>query len=106
MASVKKVKLCNVRDINEGEIKGFRVENKNIMVIKIDNKIYVYDALCTHRNCNLARMGLLKNNRIICTCHETEFDIETGKPISGLARKPLTKYEFEVEDDIINIIIP
>ncbi|MCH4815816.1 MAG: Rieske (2Fe-2S) protein [Saccharolobus sp.] len=106
MAPVKKVKLCNISDVNEGDIKGFRIENRSLIVIKVKNKIYVYDALCTHRNCNLARMGILKDNKIVCTCHESEFDIETGKPVNGLARKPLTKYEFVIEDNTISVIIP
>ncbi|WP_338603086.1 Rieske (2Fe-2S) protein [Sulfolobus tengchongensis] len=106
MASAKKVKLCSISDLNEGDIKGFKVENKNIMVIKFNGKIYVYDALCTHKNCNLVRMGLLKDNKIVCICHSSEFNIESGEPINGLAKKPLIRYDFIIEDGSVNVIIP
>jgi|ECHnycMinimDraft_1075156.scaffolds.fasta_scaffold02068_2 3-phenylpropionate/trans-cinnamate dioxygenase ferredoxin subunit len=96
--------LCDLSQVAEGEIREVRLGERVFMVFRYQGHIHVYDAFCTHRRCNLARMGKLDEGKIVCTCHDSEFDAETGKPLSGPARKPLTKYRSQVEGDKVFLV--
>jgi Rieske Fe-S protein len=52
-----------------------------------ENKITrAFSTTCTHAGC---RLKTESNGIIICSCHGSEFDAVTGKPIKGPAFKPL-----------------
>ena len=46
-----------------------------------------FSATCTHQGCTVTKV---ENAKIICPCHNSQFDITTGEPRSGdRATKPL-----------------
>ncbi len=62
-------------------------------------KFVGFDSLCTHEGCPVDvfdRPGIMA-----CSCHSTDFDIATGKVLSGPAKKPMPKKPIIVEGNNI-----
>lgn len=57
-----------------------------------------FTQVCPHQGC---LVSLIRNNSIVCACHTTLFDLNSGEPISGPARRGLT--EVLVVDDGDNL---
>jgi thiosulfate dehydrogenase (quinone) large subunit len=62
-----------------------------ILVRRPDGKLYALSALCTHAGCNIE----FSRDTLKCPCHNSTFDIRTGAPERGPARKPLATAEVE-----------
>lgn len=65
-----------------------------ISVARVDGRLYAFDDLCTcaFPPCPLSG-GLLEGTSIMCQCHGSHFDIETGGVIDGPATVPLVIYD-------------
>jgi nitrite reductase/ring-hydroxylating ferredoxin subunit len=48
-----------------------------------------FTAICTHAGCEVSRATA---SAIICTCHDSEFSIDTGARTAGPASRPLKKF--------------
>ena len=75
---------------------------RRVSVARVNGRLYAFDDLCTcaPRACPLSG-GLLEGKSIMCQCHGSHFDIETGAVIDGPATLPLATYEVrEVEGGI------
>ena len=59
-------------------MKGFTVENKQILIANVGGTFYAIDAVCSHMNGYLPA-GELKNSIVICPVHKAQFDVITGK---------------------------
>ena len=57
-----------------------------------------YSATCTHQGCTVTDV---RNGLIICPCHGSKFDINTGAVRGGPARRPLPMIPVTVEGDAI-----
>ncbi len=94
---MKLIKLCNIKDLEEGKIKSIDIENLHLIAILKDNKVYVFDGYCTHEDADLAN-GFLLEDVIICPLHLSQFNIYTGEVMNPPAEKPLKKYNSLVKD--------
>jgi nitrite reductase/ring-hydroxylating ferredoxin subunit len=67
-----------------------------ISVVRIDDRLYAFDDLCTcvQPPCPLSG-GLLTGTTIMCQCHGSRFDIATGAVINGPATEALKTYEVQ-----------
>ncbi len=75
---------------------------RRISVARPNDRLYVFDDLCTcgDKSCPLSG-GLLTGTTIMCQCHGSRFDIITGAVINGPATEALSVYEVqEVEGGI------
>ena len=73
-----------------------------VSIARVDGRFYALDDLCscTDQPCPLSG-GLLIGRTIMCQCHGSRFDINTGAVIDGPATKALNVYEVqEVEGNI------
>jgi 3-phenylpropionate/trans-cinnamate dioxygenase ferredoxin component len=108
------IQIARTQDIPVGQMKGFTVENKQILVANVAGKYYAMDALCSHMHGYLPA-GTLQNNIVICPVHRAQFDVTTGKVhknvnamirlSSGGGAKDLNIYDLLVEGDVIKIKI-
>ena len=75
-------RICNESEISEGELYRFDVLDKPLLVTKIDGKILVTQAICSHEEADLT-LGILLGASITCPLHQAKFDLQSGRVISG-----------------------
>ncbi len=54
-----------------------------------------FDSLCTHEGCPVDVFDT--PGKMSCSCHSSDFTLDTGKPTAGPARKPIPKKPIIVE---------
>ena len=89
-------------DVPEGEARAFDVNGRVVSVAHVDGRWFAYDDTCTHRMCSLAD-GELEGTLIICPCHGSEFDIETGEVVSPPATVPIAVFDVRVDGEDIEV---
>jgi nitrite reductase/ring-hydroxylating ferredoxin subunit len=83
-------------------MRAFDVQGTTIAVANVAGAFHAFDDTCTHRQCSLAE-GDLEGSTVICPCHGSEFDVESGEVLRGPAREPVETYEVRVEDGNLEI---
>ena len=97
------VKVCEVKTLNNGDMIDFDHDEKKILVVNINNKIYATDRICTHAYADLSTGFLNEDeNTVTCPLHLSRFNLESGVPrITG--RRTLKTYSTELRDGWIHI---
>jgi 3-phenylpropionate/trans-cinnamate dioxygenase ferredoxin component len=91
-----------VGQLAPGEMSLVEVDGQPITVANVRGTLFAFDDLCTHRQCSLSE-GQLDGDAIVCGCHDSRFDVMTGRPLSGPAKRPLATYPVEVTADGLRI---
>jgi 3-phenylpropionate/trans-cinnamate dioxygenase ferredoxin subunit len=69
-----------------------------------DGSWSAFDNSCPHEECPLAE-GELEDDRIVCYCHGSTFDLRTGAVLEGPAEEPLTMFEVRVVDGDLQLLL-
>lgn len=94
----ERIFLLNINDIQNRTAKGLTVDGKDYIVIKFDDKIYVYEDRCPHQDMQISENYEIEGRKIVCMWHGAEFDIETGTNLSMPAPAPLKKIHTMVDE--------
>jgi nitrite reductase/ring-hydroxylating ferredoxin subunit len=65
-----------------------------------------FSATCTHAGCSLVEDGDLEEGTVVCGCHGSIFDLETGEAVGPPADEPLPLYSVRVEGDEVQVAAP
>ena len=100
---MKRIKL-GLADLKEGELRGYAVGKRNVLVACVAGKMKALDDWCNHAGCLLSG-GHLENNMVVCPCHEVGFDLDTGKNVTspGIADDQHA-YPTQVEDGQLHVV--
>lgn len=79
---MKFVKIAQTSELAEGTKKKIILENREILLVNLQNSYYALDNKCPHMGGSLFD-GTLESGRIICPRHSSEFDVTTGKNLEG-----------------------
>ena len=90
-------------EILAGAIVAVNVRGTQIAVANVGGTYYAFDDACTHEQCSLTEMGELTGTTVTCTCHGSEFDVQTGKVLAPPATVPVKVYPIRVEGDALQI---
>ena len=86
-------------DIPEGGMTTTKVGTREILLAKVDGKIYAIDNACGHSSYPLHK-GTLDGYVVTCRWHEAEFDVRSGAVLTpGRAFKPLERFNIVRADD-------
>ena len=93
-------------DLKEGEMRGYAIGKRNLLVACINGRFKALDDWCNHAGCLLTGGWLEpRQNRVVCPCHEIGFDLDSGKNVTspGVAddQRP---YELNVEDGQLFVV--
>jgi nitrite reductase (NADH) small subunit len=109
--------LCKVDDLVSGEMKAFKVKNRQIVLVRTGDDFHAVSGICPHQaammgdgclkgtNLNTDEVGQYcygKDRQIItCPWHHYEFDVTTGESLFDSEYK-LKSYNVEVsENDVL-----
>ncbi len=70
-----------------------------LLVRLSEHQLAAFDQRCTHLSCPV--IPQVERGRFHCPCHAGNFDLATGRPLSGPPRRPLPKVELVVRGDLI-----
>lgn len=96
--------VAKVDEVPEGEVRSYQVGGEDVAVANVGGELHAFSDVCTHAHCLLSE-GDLEENRVICPCHGSEFDVATGDVLNGPATEPVDSYPVRVEDGEIRIEI-
>ena len=96
------VALGRAKDLEEGSMRAFDVKGTTIAVAKVGGAFHAFDDTCTHQQCSLAE-GDLHESTVICPCHGSEFDVESGEVLRGPASEPVETFEVRLEDGNLEV---
>ena len=86
-------------DIPEGGMTTTKAGTREILLAKVDGKIYAIDNACSHSGYPLHE-GTLDGCVVTCAWHDARFDVRSGAVLSpGRELKPLKRYDVVDADD-------
>ena len=88
-----------VENFEPGTVSAF-VRGKFYLARLQDGGFLAMSRRCTHLNCTVPWVA--KENRFICPCHASEFDI-TGNVINPPAPRALDLYPVTIENDVLKV---
>ena len=100
---MSKIKVANVIEVPEGELKKVMVNNEPVALFKVDGQIFATTNICTHEQCELDENHLINGEVVECTCHGSQFNVKTGANVLPPAAEPLKTYKVSVEGDEVYI---
>lgn len=90
-------KVCNVSDLENNCGKRFIVDDVDIAVFKLDNKVYALSNICPHQHSPLIYDGFIEDGFVVCPAHGWMFDLKTGK--TPLGQKGLNYFEVRIDNN-------
>jgi 3-phenylpropionate/trans-cinnamate dioxygenase ferredoxin subunit len=99
------VRLCATTDVPEGEARRFTVGDAHIAVVNLGaDGFRAIDAVCSHEHYFLDEGEVDADLCTIeCPKHGSTFDLETGRPRTLPAVRPVAVYDVKIDDDDILI---
>jgi nitrite reductase/ring-hydroxylating ferredoxin subunit len=80
-------------DVASGALRAATASGRELAIARLaDGSLVAFDEWCTHEECPLSD-GELEGERVVCTCHGSEFDVRTGAVLQGPATEPVSTYE-------------
>jgi 3-phenylpropionate/trans-cinnamate dioxygenase ferredoxin component len=113
-------------DLADGMMKRFLLNEKDIVIARVDGKYYAAQGRCPHMQGYLSR-GKLNGTVVTCPVHGSRFDLKNGKVvrwvsgkgimsmfgrllsmmgIAARSEKPLAVYEVKVDGERVLVKLP
>lgn len=80
------IAVAKTSDVPVGQMKGFTVDGKQILIANVSGEYYAMDAICSHEQGYLPD-GHMQNEVVICPVHGAQFDVTTGCMVIDLPGK-------------------
>jgi len=94
------IKVCQLSDIPEREMRCVSLADRNVLVANTDQGVFVADEMCTHEDARLCD-GNLSGTLVKCPLHGSRFDLVTGKVLDDPADQDLLVYPVSmIEGDV------
>ncbi|HET9088752.1 MAG TPA: non-heme iron oxygenase ferredoxin subunit [Acidimicrobiales bacterium] len=91
-------------DFTSGAARAVRLEDRELVVVRIEDDVYVLDDRCSHEAFWLSDGEVDADTREIeCARHGAMFDLVTGEPRSLPATKPVVRYDVAVRDGRVEV---
>lgn len=107
MSAVTRQRLCRVDEFKPGTARRFDIGEARIAVVRIGDDFYALGDRCSHADYSLAEGDVWEDEREIeCPKHGSTFSLETGKPQTLPATKPVPVYRVSVEGGDVIVEVP
>jgi nitrite reductase/ring-hydroxylating ferredoxin subunit len=98
-------RVASAADLRDGEAFPVELAGTPIALYRIDGRIHAIDDVCTHELAILSQ-GFVEGGAIECPLHAAQFDIATGRCLSGPATEDLRTYEVRLDGDDVYVRAP
>jgi nitrite reductase/ring-hydroxylating ferredoxin subunit len=96
------VRVAQIDELSIGSAKVFHypTEFDPALLMRLSaNEFLAYSSQCTHLQCPV--IPQIETGRLHCPCHAGNFDLHTGRPISGPPRRSLPRIKLKIENSIV-----
>jgi 3-phenylpropionate/trans-cinnamate dioxygenase ferredoxin subunit len=81
-------KIARSGQIPEGVVRRFFVGEVEVALARSDGEIHATSNYCSHLDCLLSS-GKVTDEGLLCSCHGSVFDYESGEPLQPPATRPI-----------------
>ena len=100
-------RLCAVDELKPGTAKRFEVGEHRIALVRIGDDFYALGDRCSHADYSLSEGDVWEDEREIeCPKHGSTFSLESGKPQTLPATKPVPVYRVLVDGADVLVELP
>lgn len=101
------VDIGSLDDFVSGEAHQVRVNDRLLVVVRIESDVYVLDDRCSHEEFSLA-LGEVNAEtcEIECARHGAMFSLKDGEPLSFPATRPVTHYDVRQVNGRVEVVVP
>ena len=97
--------VVNMKDFKEGELKKMSINGADILFVRVKDKIYAMDAICSHEGGPLED-GTLTGFELKCPWHYAVFDVRTGKVSDQTTwATDLNSYPLKIDESTGNVSV-
>jgi 3-phenylpropionate/trans-cinnamate dioxygenase ferredoxin subunit len=94
-------------DFESGVPRQVRVEGRVLVVVRIEDDVYVLDDRCSHEDFSLAEGEVnCETAEIECARHGAMFRLKDGEPTSFPATRPVAHYDVRNFDGVLEVVLP
>jgi 3-phenylpropionate/trans-cinnamate dioxygenase ferredoxin component len=81
------------------------IDRERLVIANVDGVFYALRDVCGHRRAPLSK-GTLEGHVIECPLHFAQFDVRTGRLVTGPASADVPTYEVRVDGDTVYVRVP
>jgi nitrite reductase/ring-hydroxylating ferredoxin subunit len=96
------VPVTRASELSPGAMTWVSVDRERVLLANVDGSIYALQDACGHRQAPLSK-GRLEGHVVECPLHFAQFDVRTGKLLSGPTSADVPTCEVLVEGDIVYV---
>ena len=101
------IALGPLSDFVSGEARQIKGAGRTLVVVRIEDDLYVLDDRCSHEDFSLSLGAVDVDQREIeCERHGAMFDLTTGQPASFPATRPVARYDVVSVDGRYEVVVP
>jgi nitrite reductase/ring-hydroxylating ferredoxin subunit len=90
------VPVARASELGQGAMTWVALDRERILIANVDGHFYALQDVCGHRQAPLSK-GRLDGHVVECPLHFAQFDVRTGKLLSGPVAADVPTYEVRVE---------
>ncbi len=94
------IPIAKVGDLPPGQMKWVAADGERLVLANVDGVFCALRDVCGHKNAPLSR-GRLVGGLIECPLHFAQFDMRTGRLVSGPVSTDVPAYEVRVDGDSV-----
>ena len=94
------VPVTKASELPPGHMKWVAVNGERVLLANVDGTLYALQDACGHQRASLSK-GKLEGYVVECPLHFAQFDVRTGKLLSGPVAADVAIYEVRVEGDTV-----
>jgi 3-phenylpropionate/trans-cinnamate dioxygenase ferredoxin subunit len=96
----RRERLCRTDELKPGTARRFDLAGHRIALVRVGDDFYALGDRCSHADYSLSEGEVWEDEREIeCPKHGSTFSLETGKPQTLPATRPVPVYRVTVEGD-------
>jgi nitrite reductase/ring-hydroxylating ferredoxin subunit len=94
------VPVARASELSPGAMKWVALDRERVLIANVGGVFYALRDACGHRQAPLSK-GTLDGHVIECPLHFAQFDVRTGKLLSGPAAADVPTYEVQVDEGTV-----
>ena len=96
------VPVTQASELSPGAMTWVAVDRERVLIANVDGAFYALRDSCGHRQAPLSK-GTLEGHVIECPLHFAQFDVRTGRLLTGPAAADIPTYQVRVDGDTVYV---